>query len=126
MPVVMPNIRFDIFRSNYTVGGGTKAATPFLRDQEGHIATIPARHLRMSSTSSVRIQYELRVEVGLDLRIGDILSNIRLLETGDTWIDDTGNIQTWRVIDPFDMAPGPAGYRMAVVERVIGGGPAPI
>lgn len=80
----------------------------------------------MSSTSFVRIQYELRVEVGLDLRIGDILSNIRLLDTGDTWIDDTGNIQTWRVIDPYDMAPGPAGYRMAVIERVIGGGPAPI
>jgi hypothetical protein len=97
------------------------------RDIEAHLETIPARHMRMSSTSSVRIQYELRVDAGLDLRIGDILSNIRLIETGETWIDyATGNFQTWRVVDPYDMAPGPAGYRMAIVERVIGGGPAPI
>lgn len=126
MPVLLPNVLFDVHRSVYTTGKGTSKAVPYLYDQEGHVTTVPSRHLKMSAVGAVRIPYELRVELGTDIKIGDIITNMRLMDTGDTWIDDVGGLQTWRVVDPYDMTPGILGYRMLMIERVIGGGPAPV
>lgn len=126
MSVIMPNILFDVYRSPYTVGRGTGKALPHLYDQEGHISPIPARHVKMQQTSAVYMPYELRSAAGLDIKIGDIITNIRLISSGELWIDNDGGIQTWRVVDPYDMSPGPLSYRMIMVERVIGGGPAPV
>jgi hypothetical protein len=66
------------------------------------------------------------VEFGADIVIGDIITNIRLITTGDVWVDDTGGIHTWRIIDPYDMSPGVMGYKNMIMERVIGGGPVPL
>jgi hypothetical protein len=127
MPILLPNILFDVHRASFIVGKGTKAAIPYLYNQEGHLMTIASRHLRMSATSAVRIVYEMHVEFGADIVIGDIITNIRLISTGDVWVDDNSkNIQTWRVIDPYDMSPGILAYKNIMMERVIGGGPAPI
>lgn len=126
MPVVMPNVIFDVTRSTFLQSKGTQAPVSYLQNIEGHLQTIPARHLRMNSVGAVAIQYEVRVEMGLDIRIGDIIQNIRLIDTGQLWVDDDGGIQTWRVIDPFDMTPGLISYRTLTIQRFIGGGPAPI
>lgn len=126
MPILLPNVSFDVYRSRYTVNAGTSAAQPYLAGQEGHMQNIPSRHMRMSQIASVNISYELRVEADLDIRIEDIIQNVVDLITGQAWVDMIDGTQTWRVIDAYNTTTGALGYRSLMLGRFIAGGPAPI
>lgn len=122
---ILPNIFFDTMRSQYTALQGSGAPTLFLQNQEGHIQPAAARHLSINAVSAVKVGYTVRVDPGMDIRVGDFLTNIIEIKTGQAWISDDGT-QTWNVIDALEATPGILSYRMVVLTRAIFGGPAPL
>lgn len=126
MPILLPNIYFDTWRSTYTASRGTSVPLPNLSSIEGHLTRKHDAELVIMSNSALQAQYEIYTVPSLDIRIGDVIKNIILKSTGRQWFIQTDS-ETWRVTKcTIAVAGGFLEYRDITIEREVGGGPAQI
>lgn len=126
--VLLPNVLVSTARSGYSQNFGTSGATqPKLVKQPGHIQSTRGI-MHMLPASALNSEYILRVDSGLDVHKGDVITAITLLDGKTTW-PGLGLANTpianevWRVAEANEDSPGILPNRLVYLERLVGGGP---
>ncbi|GAC1589089.1 MAG: hypothetical protein NVS4B1_33430 [Ktedonobacteraceae bacterium] len=120
--IILANIYFDVLRSLFTAATGTDVAKPYLSHIEGRIGRIKESDLLLLGASAIYADYDLYAESSVDIRKGDVITNIFRKDTGLKWFNQT-DMETWRVLQSTVSSPGFLEYRDITLGRFIGGGP---
>ena len=124
MPILLPNIYFDVWRSTYSPTTGTSVPEPYLHAIIGHLTRKHDAELVIMANSALQAQYEIYTEPSVDVRIGDVIQNIVRRDNGLAWFTQTDS-ETWRVTKcAVALSSGFLEYRDITIEREVGGGPA--
>ena len=124
MPVLLPNLTFDIWRGTYHPSTGvTTAETLCAKDQSGHIHWETENDYIRTQATALLTTFLFYVGLETDIREYDILKNIRLNDAITPWLPQSAN-EFWRVTY-IEYSPQPfLPHRDITVTRVTGGGPA--
>ena len=121
--VLLTNVYIDVLRSTYTTSSGTDVPKPYLTHQEGHLTRIKDSMFVPMQASALFATYEVYVEPNVDIKKGDVITNIVRKDTGKKWFNQS-DMETWRVLESNVSSPGFGEYRDVTLGRYVGGGPA--
>lgn len=124
MVVLLINVTFDVWRSNF-LNGESSVPMPYMLGVTGHIQPVAEKHLDIMTYSTMRVEHEIRVDYGLDIRTGDDIKNIKRFDDSTPWPIPNGGADIWRILLGYDVSPGLMNYRVLQIGRYIAGGPAP-
>jgi hypothetical protein len=120
--IVLPNVYIDIYRSSYSSNSGTDTPTPYLTEIEAHLTRIQGAVLKPSPTGGMLYaQYQLVVDVTVDIQRADLVKNIRRKTDRTLWFA-ANDFQEWRVIDANNSSIGFLEYRDVELTRFVAGG----
>lgn len=122
MPVVLPNVYFDVWRARFSPARGTSVPTPHLSHIEGHLTRIRDSAPVALLSSALWAEYEIRAEWGIDIVKGDLIKNIIRKDTGELWYDTQAD-ETWVVVNSVGSEPPFLMYQDITIKRYIHSGP---
>ncbi len=127
MPV-LPNVLIWTTRSSYTPATGvTSAATNAVQTGiVAHIRPMTGSAYKILPEAALESDYVATADTGADIREGDILSTITLMDGVTPWPGlglATNTNETWRVTFVSEATPGPLAHRNVYIKRERGGGP---
>jgi hypothetical protein len=120
--IVLPNVLIDVYRSSYSVNGGTDTPQPHLTNVVAHLSRIQGAVLKPSPNGGMLYaQYQLNVDITIDIQRADLVKNIRRLDNKKLWFAPN-DFQEWRVIDANNASIGFLEYRDVELTRFVSGG----
>lgn len=120
--ILLPNVLIDVYRSSYSSNSGTDTPMPYLTEVDAHLARIQGAVLKPSVNGGMLYaQYQLTVDIFVDIQRADLVKNIRRRTDATLWFN-ANDFQEWRVIDANNSSIGFLEYRDVELTRFVAGG----
>ena len=121
--IPLKNVRIWTSRpAAYSASTGTPAPSPHLSAIEAHQSPVPQSDYISLPQGAMESEYLMKVEVGTDIKKGDVITQITLGDGVTPW-DELGSNETLLVAFARNSAAGALQHRRLYCQRVTGGGP---
>lgn len=120
--IPLANVRIWTSRPSYSASTGTSAPTPHLSEIEAYSGIVPQSDYVTLPQSAMESEYLKKVEIGTDIKKGDVITRVTLSDGVTLW-DALGSNETLLVAFARDSAAGVLQHRRLYCQRVTGGGP---
>lgn len=124
---ILDNVLVSSTRSPYNATTGVTSAsnTPVLMQQAGHLSALDSpttwETYRPLPAAALNSQFKLKVDMWVDIKEGDIITSITLLDGVTPW-PGVNPLDTWRITYILPSTAGFLAYQMAYLDRVRAGG----
>lgn len=124
MTVVLKNVVIWTKRPSFSSTSVTSVATPYLSQIDAYAGPTPASDYRVLPDAALTSDYMLKVDIGTDIKTGDIISQVSLPNPPvyTPWDGLGANETLWVTFDRVSAA-GPLAHRRIYCRRVTAGGP---